>query len=126
MEPFSPVKVTPAQVRELQEAVNSATPKGKKTPKVIAGELFTPWQPANENTIESASNVAIGGDNWPPSSFDPANDYYYVCSQSGAVALQPRDVEDQEEGIQGRRNLHGEQPDARLPRVRHAGLPDGL
>lgn len=30
MQPFSPVRVTPAQVRVLQEAVNSATPKRKK------------------------------------------------------------------------------------------------
>ena len=87
MAPFSPVKVTHEQVTRLQEAVKSATPRGHKTPKVIAGELFTPWEPQNENTINSASNVAIGGDNWPPSSFNPSNDYYYVCSQSGAVAL---------------------------------------
>jgi quinohemoprotein ethanol dehydrogenase len=86
MAPFSPVTVTPAQEKILQEAVKTATPAGQPVPKVIPGKLFTPWEPSNSKTIESANNVAIGGDNWPPSSFDPANDYYYVCSQSGAVA----------------------------------------
>jgi glucose dehydrogenase/mono/diheme cytochrome c family protein len=87
MPPFSPVKVTPEQQKVLQEAVKSSTPAGQKVPTVIPGKLFTPWEPANSNTIESASNVAVGGDNWPPSSFDPTNDYYYVCSQSGSVAI---------------------------------------
>jgi quinohemoprotein ethanol dehydrogenase len=86
MPPFSPVTITPAQQKLLQEAVKASTPAGQKVPTVIPGKLFTPWEPANPNTIESANNVAVGGDNWPPSSFDPTNDYYYVCSQSGSVA----------------------------------------
>jgi quinohemoprotein ethanol dehydrogenase len=86
MAPFSPVTITPAQEKVLQEAVKTSTPAGQPVPKVIAGKLFTPWEPSNPKTIASANNVAIGGDNWPPSSFDPSNDYYYVCSQSGSVA----------------------------------------
>jgi quinohemoprotein ethanol dehydrogenase len=86
MAPFSPVTITPSQQKVLQEAVKTATPAGQKVPTVIAGKLFTPWEPANPKTIEAANNVAIGGDNWPPSSFDPSNSYYYVCSQSGSVA----------------------------------------
>jgi PQQ-dependent dehydrogenase (methanol/ethanol family) len=86
MEPFSPVVITAEQQKVLQESIKSATPAGQPVPKVLKGRLFQPWEPANGKTIESASNVAVGGDNWPPSSFDQANDYYYVCSQSGAVA----------------------------------------
>jgi quinohemoprotein ethanol dehydrogenase len=86
MEPFSPVVVTAEQQKVLQESIKSATPAGQPVPKVLKGRLYQPWEPANGKTIESASNVAVGGDNWPPSSFDQANDYYYVCSQSGAVA----------------------------------------
>jgi glucose dehydrogenase/mono/diheme cytochrome c family protein len=86
MEPFSPVTITPAQRKVLQEAVKSSAPTGTPVPTVVAGKIYTPWQPSNGKTVASASNTGGGGDNWPPSSFDTANDYYYVCSASSASA----------------------------------------
>jgi alcohol dehydrogenase (cytochrome c) len=84
--PFSPETISAEQAKVLQESIASSTPKGTAVPKVVPGKIFTPWEPANSKTIESASNDGVGGDNWPPSSFDPSNDYYYVCSQSGTIA----------------------------------------
>ena len=39
------------------------------------------------NVINLTPNAAVGGDNWPPSSFDPQEDMYFVCSQQGALGL---------------------------------------
>lgn len=86
MPPFSPVTIDAEQQKALQESIKTGTAAGQPVPTVLKGRLFQPWEPANGKTIESANNTAVGGDNWPPSSFDPSNSYYYVCSQSGAVA----------------------------------------
>jgi mono/diheme cytochrome c family protein len=37
--------------------------------------------------INLGANSAVGGDNWPPSSYDPEKNMYFVCSQSGALGL---------------------------------------
>ncbi len=43
---------------------------------VNQGRIFTPFW--SEGVVAKPS--ARGGANWPPSSFDPATDYYYVCA----------------------------------------------
>jgi alcohol dehydrogenase (cytochrome c) len=88
MAPFSPTTISAEQKAVLQASLKSSTPAGTPIPTVIAGKLFSPWEPANGKTIVAANNTAVGGDNWPPSSFDASNDYYYVCSQSGSVATE--------------------------------------
>jgi PQQ-dependent dehydrogenase (methanol/ethanol family) len=45
-------------------------------PLVNQGRIFTPFW--SEGVVAKPS--ARGGANWPPSSFDPATDYYYVCA----------------------------------------------
>ncbi len=45
-------------------------------PLVNQGKIFTPFW--SEGVVAKPS--ARGGANWPPSSFDPATDYYYVCA----------------------------------------------
>ncbi len=82
MEPFSPIEATPEAVEKVEEAVASSKPK----PKIIGSKVFTP-QSSDPTTINLGANSAVGGDNWPPSSFDPEKDMYYVCSQSGALGL---------------------------------------
>src|SRR6201996_9599673 len=82
MEPFSPVEATPEAVEKVEEAVASSKPK----PKIIGSKTFTP-QSSDPTTINLGANSAVGGDNWPPSSFNPEKDMYYVCSQSGALGL---------------------------------------
>jgi quinohemoprotein ethanol dehydrogenase len=82
MEPFSPIEATPEAVEKAEEAVASDKPK----PKIVGGKVFTP-QSSDPSQINLGANSAVGGDNWPPSSFDPEKDMYFVCSQSGALGL---------------------------------------
>jgi len=82
MEPFSPIEATPEAVEKVEESVASSKPK----PKIIGGKVFTP-QSSDPTVINLGANSAVGGDNWPPSSFNPEADMYYVCSQSGALGL---------------------------------------
>jgi alcohol dehydrogenase (cytochrome c) len=82
MEPFSPIEATPEAVETAEEAVSSSTPK----PKIVGSKVFTP-QSSDPNVINLGANSAVGGDNWPPSSYDPEKNMYFVCSQSGALGL---------------------------------------
>jgi quinohemoprotein ethanol dehydrogenase len=82
MEPFSPIEATPEAVEKVEESVATSNPK----PKIIGSKVFTP-QSSDPTTINLGANSAVGGDNWPPSSYDPEKNMYYVCSQSGALGL---------------------------------------
>jgi glucose dehydrogenase len=83
MEPFSPVgKPLPSAVKKSAEGVSGDHPK----PKVVGVPDFTPMS-SDPNVMNVVANAAVGGDNWPPSSFDPEKDMYYVCSQSGVLGL---------------------------------------
>jgi alcohol dehydrogenase (cytochrome c) len=82
MEPFSPVEATPEAVKKVEESVASSKP----VPKIIGSKTFTP-QSSDPTTINLGANSAVGGDNWPPSSYDPEKNMYFVCSQSGALGL---------------------------------------
>src|ERR1700761_5091199 len=82
MEPFSPVEATPEAVEKAEEAVSGDKPK----PKIVGSKIFTPMS-SDPSSINLTANSAVGGDNWPPSSFDPEHDMYVVCSQSGALGL---------------------------------------
>jgi quinohemoprotein ethanol dehydrogenase len=82
MPPFSPIEATPEAVEKAEEAVASSKPK----PKIVGSKVFTP-QSSDPNVINLGANSAVGGDNWPPSSYDPENNMYFVCSQSGALGL---------------------------------------
>jgi len=82
MEPFSPIEATPEAVKTVEEAGASE----KNPPKIVGSKIFTP-QSSDPNVINLGANSAVGGDNWPPSSFDPEKNMYFVCSQSGALGL---------------------------------------
>ncbi|MBS1676082.1 MAG: PQQ-binding-like beta-propeller repeat protein [Actinobacteria bacterium] len=82
MEPFSPIEATPEAVETAEEAVSSE----KNPPKIVGSKIFTP-QSSDPNVVNLGANSAVGGDNWPPSSFDPEKNMYFVCSQSGALGL---------------------------------------
>jgi alcohol dehydrogenase (cytochrome c) len=82
MPPFSPIEATPEAVKLAEEAVAASKPK----PKIVGSKIFTP-QSSDPSQINLGANSAVGGDNWPPSSFDPGKDMYFVCSQSGALGL---------------------------------------
>jgi quinohemoprotein ethanol dehydrogenase len=80
--PFSPVEATPEAVEKATEAVAGDKPK----PKIIGGKTFTP-QSSDPSQINLGANSAVGGDNWPASSFDDEKDMDFICSQSGALGL---------------------------------------
>jgi mono/diheme cytochrome c family protein len=42
---------------------------------------------SDPSSLTMAPNAAVGGDNWPPSSYNPEENMYFVCSQSGATGL---------------------------------------
>ncbi len=82
MKPFSPIKATAEGVKAAEEAVASE----EDPPKIVGSKVFTP-QSSDPNVINLGANSGVGGDNWPPSSFDPQKNLYFVCSQSGALGL---------------------------------------
>src|ERR1700761_2108475 len=82
MEPFSPLETTKQGVEKAAEAVAENKPK----PKVVGTKIFEPMS-TDPSVVKVTPNTAIGGDNWPPSSYNPKNNMYYVCSQSGAVGV---------------------------------------
>jgi mono/diheme cytochrome c family protein/glucose dehydrogenase len=82
MEPFSPIETSQESVEKVEEAVAGNTPK----PKVVGTKIFTPMS-TDESTINLAPNAAVGGDNWPPSSYDPEKNMYFVCSTEGALGV---------------------------------------
>src|SRR6201996_6857325 len=82
MEPFTPINPVKASVEKSAEGVSGDKPK----PKVVGVPDFTPMS-SDPNVMNVVANAAVGGDNWPPSSFDPEEDMYFVCSQSGVLGL---------------------------------------
>jgi alcohol dehydrogenase (cytochrome c) len=82
MEPFSPIEATPEAVKTSEEAVEGEP----NPPKIVGSKIFTP-QSSDPNVINLGANSAVGGNNWPPSSYDPKDNMYFVCSQSGALGL---------------------------------------
>jgi quinohemoprotein ethanol dehydrogenase len=82
MEPFSPIEVTQESVEKVQESVDGNTPKQK----VVGVPIFTPMS-TDPSTINLTPNSAVGGDNWPASSYDPEKNMYVVCSQEGVLGV---------------------------------------
>ncbi|MBS1882636.1 MAG: PQQ-binding-like beta-propeller repeat protein [Actinobacteria bacterium] len=82
MEPFSPLEAQPEAVEKAEATVASSKPK----PKIVGSKIFTPMS-SDPSSINLVANAAVGGDNWPPSSYDPEKNLYFVCSQQGALGL---------------------------------------
>jgi quinohemoprotein ethanol dehydrogenase len=80
--PFSPQYPTKAGMAAAAAAVADQKP----APKLVAKPIFTPWSHDKKTIILTAPD-ATGGNNWPPSSFDPERNMYFVCSQSGVSGL---------------------------------------
>jgi alcohol dehydrogenase (cytochrome c) len=73
-------------IKGLNAAVAAQLPKGTKAPTIKAGRVFDIGV-SRTNTVTAVAPSAAGGDNWPPSSYNPAAQMYYVCSQDGAQAF---------------------------------------
>jgi quinohemoprotein ethanol dehydrogenase len=84
--PFSPLTPTAAAMKQTEAGLEDPSTKLEAVP------LFTPWNHNPKEVYVSAPD-AVGGDNWPPSSFDPEKDMYFVCSQSGTLGITPEVAE---------------------------------
>jgi quinohemoprotein ethanol dehydrogenase len=64
---------------------------------VNGGRIFTPFW--TERAIVSKPN-SLGGNNWPPSSFDPATNSLFVCARDGIMAFRAGEMteESRQEG----------------------------
>jgi len=88
---FTPQSVTPAEAARLTQArADAAKAAGGEDqlsrPKwdyVNNGRIFTPFW-GQTGVISSPST--LGGNNWPPSSYNPETGYLYVCS-ADAVSI---------------------------------------
>jgi quinohemoprotein ethanol dehydrogenase len=82
MRPFSPIVTSDESVIEAREAVAARTPK----PEVTGNELFTPMS-ADPEVIALTPNSGIGGDDWPPASFDQLDGLVVVSSLEGSLGV---------------------------------------
>ncbi len=82
MEPFSPLTATPEAVKNGQAGVSGQKPE----PKVVGSHVFDPMS-TDPNVMNLVANAATGGNNWPPSSYNPEANTYVVCSLAGALGL---------------------------------------
>ncbi len=64
----------------------SRWPNEKPKPKIVGTKIFAPMS-TDPSSINLTPNSAIGGDNWPPSSYDPEKNMYFVCSTEGAFGV---------------------------------------
>ncbi len=82
MEPFSPIETSQESVEKVEEAMAGEP----KHPKVVGTKIFQPMS-TDPSTINLTPNAAVGGDNWPPSSYDPEKNMYFVTSTEGALGV---------------------------------------
>ncbi|HEY2054438.1 MAG TPA: PQQ-binding-like beta-propeller repeat protein [Solirubrobacterales bacterium] len=82
MEPFSPLETSAESVEKVEESIAGNTPKQK----VVGTKIFQPMS-TDPTTINLTPNSAVGGDNWPASSYDPEKNIYVVCSQEGVLGV---------------------------------------
>jgi mono/diheme cytochrome c family protein len=82
MPPFSPLTPTPEATENAQAGVAGQKPE----PKVVPSKVFTPMS-SDPTVINLPANSAAGGNNWPPSSYNPEANTYVVCSLAGALGL---------------------------------------
>jgi alcohol dehydrogenase (cytochrome c) len=82
MERFSPAEATPQAVENAEAAVAGDKPK----PTVTGSPIFTPMS-TDPSQLNLVGDSAVGGDNWPASSYDSEKSLYFVCSQAGSSGL---------------------------------------
>ena len=82
MEPFSPIEVSKGSLETIEESLAGEKPK----PKIKGTKIFAPMS-TDPTSINITPNSASGGDNWPPSSYDPEKNMYFVASTEGAFGV---------------------------------------
>jgi alcohol dehydrogenase (cytochrome c) len=79
---FAPHRPT----KQAMQVLRAAQKSSPHPPKLVASQLFEPPS-RNPKVLTITALDNIGGDNWPPSSFDQQNKMYYVCAQTGATGF---------------------------------------
>ncbi len=82
MEPFSPIETS----QESVEAIEAQVAEEKPRPKIVGTKIFAPMS-TDPTTMNLIPNAAVGGDNWPPSSYDPEKNMYFVTSTEGTLGV---------------------------------------
>jgi alcohol dehydrogenase (cytochrome c) len=82
MEPFSPLEVSQESVEEIEKTLAGE----KNAPKVVGTKIFAPMS-TDPSVMNLTPNSASGGDNWPPSSYDPEKNMYFVASTEGTFGV---------------------------------------
>ena len=82
MPPFSPIQTSSGSVKVVEESLAGTKP----VQKVVPTKIFQPMS-TDPNTVNLTPNSAVGGDNWPPSSYDPEKNMYFVASTEGALGV---------------------------------------
>ncbi|HEY6960935.1 MAG TPA: PQQ-binding-like beta-propeller repeat protein [Gaiellaceae bacterium] len=77
--PFVSHRVTKGQFDEIVKLTKATFKKGAARPIVNGKSIFA--APGHDKYVVVAPG-AQGGDNWPPSSYDPDTNMFYVCGQS--------------------------------------------
>jgi quinohemoprotein ethanol dehydrogenase len=86
MPAFSQQTVDAAQLKAIKAGVKGQLKKGEKMPTITPGKLYDVGVTSG-NKVEAVAPSVAGGNNWPPSSYNPDNQTYYVCAQNGAQAF---------------------------------------
>jgi alcohol dehydrogenase (cytochrome c) len=87
MPPFAKTSVDDSMLRALQASVSSQVRPGQSAPTIQPGSIYNGFG-VQSGTITATAPSAAGGDNWPPSSYDPQSHMYYVCSQNSSQGFQ--------------------------------------
>ena len=82
MEPFSPIQTSQESVEKVEESM--AGEKSKQ--KVVGTKIYEPMS-TDPSVMNLSPNAAVGGTNWPPSSYDPEHNMYFVTSTEGALGV---------------------------------------
>jgi alcohol dehydrogenase (cytochrome c) len=77
--PFVSHRITDAQFAQIVKITKATFKKGKSLPIVNGKTIFAP--PGHGKYV-AVTPGAQGGDNWPPSSYNPQTNLFYVCGQS--------------------------------------------
>jgi alcohol dehydrogenase (cytochrome c) len=82
---FVPHTVSAAGLNAVRQAAAATLSKNGAAPKIVPGPFFSP--PSHGGTIYAFSPGALGGSEWPPSSYNPNTQMLYVCGQTSAETL---------------------------------------
>ncbi len=69
--------------RRTPKPRSPATSRNRKS----SAARSSPRMSTDPSQLNLVGDSAVGGDNWPASSYDPSQNMYFVCSQAGASGL---------------------------------------